>query len=147
MLRDLDGTGIGHCQGHIGIFFCFGSERAVMGLGFLFALPCRPSSVRRDVRVCARAPVDDSNVPEGHRGLHDSLYGAGTEAEHGSSRSDTQVGGGFESDGEDLFDVDIAMKVLGNRKVAGVYAVLNEGQEVEYIGISRNVPLKLAAHR
>ena len=122
--------------------------------GFGFAAPCAWQAAvgaRRRSVVPVRAagvkgPVDDSNVPEGHRGLHETLYGDGAEAEHGSG-NDSGYDVGFSSDGDEVFDVDIALKVLQGRKIAGVYAVMNEGREVEYVGISRSFPTSLSAHR
>mmetsp|Transcript_10479 Transcript_10479/g.32020 ORF Transcript_10479/g.32020 Transcript_10479/m.32020 type:complete len:425 (+) Transcript_10479:59-1333(+) len=118
----------------------------LVGLKQFRQLRCESARHRRGgVYASIRAPVDDENVPEGHRGLHNELYGDGAEKEHGSGSQPREAQ--LELDGEEIFDVEVALKVLGKRKVAGVYAVLDEGREVVYVGISRNVAVHLAAHR
>ncbi len=86
----------------------------------------------------ASAAIEHQNVPQEHRGLHDFLYsstdehGAETASEVATIITDTSI--------EDW------CKAAQNAKVAGVYAVLNDSQQTQYVGYSRNVTLSLRSH-
>eukprot|EP00871_Galdieria_phlegrea_P004448 jgi/Galph1/5003/GphlegSOOS_G3683.1 len=88
--------------------------------------------------------VDDKSVPEGHKSLHEALYSKG-EKEHDAE--DTAAAIKFRSDGNKLFPVDLFLTATGKEKVAGVYAVYDSNQTVQFIGLSRDVAFALKAHR
>jgi hypothetical protein len=88
----------------------------------------------------ASAAIEHQNVPQEHRGLHNFLYSSTDE--HGAETvlsvatitadANTPIGD-WCSDAQ-------------NAKIAGVYAVLNNSQQTQYIGYSRNVTLSLRSH-
>jgi hypothetical protein len=83
--------------------------------------------------------IEHQHVPQEHQGLHDFLYSA--DDEHGATV---------------LAPIAIATELpiaviewcdtVQNTKVAGVYTVLNQQQQPQYIGYSRNVALSLRSH-
>lgn len=94
-----------------------------------------------------RGPVDDDNVPEGHRGLHESLYGNGAEAEHGKAGLRARRIEFEEFRRYTVEEVLVMGEMAEDAIVAGVYAVEDVKGRVLYVGISRNVLLNISAHR
>lgn len=85
-------------------------------------------------------PLDDQNVPEAHQGLHSFLYSS--EDEH--SAIETKVPEAH--DQAEILPLDQWSDRATNAKVAGVYAVLDDQQQTQYIGYSRNVLISLKGH-
>jgi hypothetical protein len=92
------------------------------------------------IAVDANEAIEHQNVPQEHRGLHDFLYsstdehGAETASEAATITADTNT------------SIEDWCNAAQNAKVAGVYAVLNNSQQTQYIGYSRNVTLSLRSH-
>ena len=89
--------------------------------------------------------LEDMNVPESHRNLHEYLYDG--EDEH-ELQKDTKVERN-EFDGNIDFNVEEWLKELDAEteiKIAGVYAVSDIANKVQYIGYSRNIALSLRNH-
>ncbi|CAM9163208.1 unnamed protein product [Discosporangium mesarthrocarpum] len=85
--------------------------------------------------------VEDRDVPEAHRGLHDFLYS--NNEDHGATAKD----GSFEFfDGNSLYEVSGFLTEHRETKHAAVYAVIGEDRAVSYVGITRNVALSVACH-
>lgn len=87
-------------------------------------------------------PVEHQNVPVEHRGLHDFLYSSSDE-HAATDATNTQA---LEGNLNQVLPLESWCAISQNAKVAGVYAVLNEKQQVQYIGYSRNVLLSLNSH-
>ncbi|MDJ0702497.1 MAG: GIY-YIG nuclease family protein [Leptolyngbyaceae cyanobacterium MO_188.B28] len=87
-------------------------------------------------------PIEHQNVPAAHQGLHDFLYGAGVD-EHAVEATTTAAPA---SDGDHVMSIDDWQAETGNRKLAGVYAVLDRDRVPQYISYSRNVALSLESH-
>ncbi len=87
-------------------------------------------------------PIEHQNVPENHRGLHDFLYSS--DDEH--AIFEEKVNPDLKNDGTEVLPIAIWCKSTLNTKIAGVYAVLNEKHDTQYIGYSRNVMLSLNSH-
>lgn len=85
-------------------------------------------------------PLDDQNVPEAHQGLHSFLYSS--EDEHTATETNTPEA----SDQAEVLPLDHWSDRAANAKVAGVYAVLDDQQQTQYIGYSRNVLISLKGH-
>ncbi|MEM9907514.1 MAG: GIY-YIG nuclease family protein [Cyanobacteria bacterium P01_D01_bin.44] len=86
--------------------------------------------------------IEHQNVPQAHRGLHDFLYSS--DDEHSAEVTTASVST------EPSVDTPLAVEAwcnqAQNKKVAGVYAVLNGDHETQFIGYSRNVVLSLRSH-
>ncbi|MEO1402354.1 MAG: GIY-YIG nuclease family protein [Cyanobacteria bacterium J06635_1] len=86
--------------------------------------------------------IEHQNVPQAHRGLHDFLYSS--DDEHSAEVTTASVST------EPSVDTPLAVEAwcnqAQNKKVAGVYAVLNGDRETQFIGYSRNVALSLRSH-
>jgi len=87
-------------------------------------------------------PIEHQNVPENHRGLHDFLYSS--DDEH--TINEQTVISDLKNDGTEVMPIAIWCESSLNTKIAGVYAVLNEKHNTQYIGYSRNVLLSLNSH-
>ncbi|NEQ20881.1 MAG: GIY-YIG nuclease family protein [Microcoleus sp. SIO2G3] len=87
-------------------------------------------------------PLEHQNVPIEHRGLHDFLYSSPDEHDT-TDVIDKQE---LESNSNQVLPLEAWCALSQNAKVAGVYAVLNEKQQTQYIGYSRNVLLSLNSH-
>jgi hypothetical protein len=88
------------------------------------------------------SPIEHQNVPESHRGLHDFLYSS--EEEHAAT--ELKVIPELENNGTEVLPIATWCESSQNTKVAGVYAVLNEKHDTQYVGYSRNVLLSLNSH-
>lgn len=88
------------------------------------------------------SPIEHQNVPESHRGLHDFLYSS--EEEHASTEA--TVIPDLENNSTEVLSIATWCESSQNTKVAGVYAVLNEKHDTQYVGYSRNVLLSLNSH-
>eukprot|EP00210_Caulerpa_lentillifera_P004565 g4355.t1 len=87
--------------------------------------------------------ISDSNVPEGHRGLHGALYGEGGAELHNSSSYEFRDG---EDDGEAVMTVSSYLATREGERPLGVYAVYDKSHNIQYIGYSRNIVLALKRH-
>ncbi|CAN0168489.1 unnamed protein product, partial [Ectocarpus sp. 12 AP-2014] len=85
--------------------------------------------------------LEDRDVPQAHRGLHDFLYS--NEEDHGATASDGSV---ELFDGTQLYEVSTWLKDNAESKHAAVYAVVGKDETVNFVGVGRNVALSLAAH-
>ncbi|CAN0125126.1 unnamed protein product [Ectocarpus fasciculatus] len=85
--------------------------------------------------------LEDRDVPQAHRGLHDFLYS--NEEDHGATASDGSV---ELFDGTQLYEVSKWLKDNAESKHAAVYAVVGKDETVNFVGVGRNVALSLAAH-
>ncbi len=86
--------------------------------------------------------IEHQDVPEAHRGLHDFLYGSGNE-----HTAEVQVAPAAIASDQQVISVQDWCEMAADRKVAGVYAVLDQNQNTQFIGISRHVSLALNSHR
>lgn len=82
-------------------------------------------------------------IPEGHRGLHEYLYGDAED--HGASGEDPSGMPMFNRD--TAFGVNAWLEKFGNSRVAAVYAVLDRVQNTRFVGITRNLALSLKGHQ
>jgi predicted GIY-YIG superfamily endonuclease len=87
-------------------------------------------------------PIEHQNVPVEHRGLHDFLYSSPDEHD----ATDITATQELESNSNQVLPLEAWCSLSQNAKVAGVYAVLNNQQQTQYIGYSRNVLLSLNSH-
>ncbi|CAM6040451.1 unnamed protein product [Sphagnum compactum] len=90
--------------------------------------------------------VTDDAVPEGHRGLHGFLYGdAGADVHSSGSKEFTGREG--EDDGDAILVFEDYILPRESFKFAGVLAVYDTRQLLQYVGYSRNVVLTLKTLR
>ncbi len=86
--------------------------------------------------------IEHQNVPTEHRGLHDFLYSS--EDEHAA------VNPGIAPVAVTTENTVLSLQewfdLIGDAKVAGVYAVFDRQQQLQYVNISRNVSLSLRGH-
>lgn len=113
------------------------------------ATPERPASAESTSNV---VPIEDRDVPVAHKGLHESLYGTGDSAlVHGEGTTATQsTVPAFNSDGETLFEVTqlvSQLEVIGAKKVACVYRLLNSERATTFIGMTRDINVCLRGHQ
>jgi hypothetical protein len=84
--------------------------------------------------------IEHQNVPTNHQGLHDFLYSAADE--HDAVTIQPQLN----------LDLDLVLSLTEwqalaeNARVAGVYAVLNNDNQTQFVGYSRNVLTSLKGH-
>ncbi|GJP30259.1 hypothetical protein CLOM_g126 [Closterium sp. NIES-68] len=90
--------------------------------------------------------MTDATVPEGHRGLHDFLYGEGSEDVHEAASSAYTVRPG-EDDGTLVTPVQDYVAARELQKLAGIYAVYDGAGALQYVGYSRNIVVSLKGHR
>jgi Fe-S cluster biogenesis protein NfuA len=96
--------------------------------------------------------LEDRDVPTAHRGLHDTLYADGAEAEHAaeSRRRDGAAAASaavfVDPVGANAWDRERFVRETAGQKVAGVYGVLDARGELVYVGFSRNISLALKGH-
>lgn len=88
------------------------------------------------------AAIEHQNVPAEHQGLHSFLYSS--EAEHAAN--EITIPTELVNDGTEILPLETWRSLSANAKIAGVYAVLDTAQQVQYIGYSRNVLLSLNGH-
>jgi hypothetical protein len=88
------------------------------------------------------AAIEHQNVPVEHQGLHSFLYSS--EAEHAAN--EVTIPPELANDGTEILPLESWRSLSANAKIAGVYAVLDPAQQVQYIGYSRNVLLSLNGH-
>jgi hypothetical protein len=84
--------------------------------------------------------IEHQNVPSNHQGLHDFLYSAADE--HAVVTIQPQLN----LDSDRILPLIDWQALAENARVAGVYAVLNSGNETQYVGYSRNVLTSLKGH-
>lgn len=89
--------------------------------------------------------VTDESVPEGHAGLHGFLYGEKGSEEHGANTQQITAKPG-EDDGSSIIPFQDYVNSRGNLKLAGVYAIYNNEDQIQYVGYSRNVVMSLKSH-
>ena len=85
--------------------------------------------------------IEHQNVPQEHRGLHDFLYSS--DDEHTVTATTAPI---TERTTKIPILVSAWIEEVGDTKVAGVYAVLDQDNNPQYIGYSRNVCLSLKSH-
>jgi hypothetical protein len=83
--------------------------------------------------------LEHQNVPENHQGLHDFLYGSGDEHEVSHP---TLVA----PQSHERVNIESWLAMVESQKIAGVYAVFDQQQHVQYVGYSRDVGLSLRGH-
>lgn len=108
--------------------------------------------------VEALSVVSDENVPEGHAGLHDELYGkkamAGEGAEGGgvgrpheavvvNDLRDLDPG---ELDGTAVFNTEEWLARREGTKPCGLYAIYDAGDRLRFVGYSRNIVLAIRGY-
>jgi hypothetical protein len=96
-------------------------------------------STENSESVAPQKSIEHQHVPQEHQGLHDFLYSA--EDEHGVT-----VAAPIAIVTDAPVAVTIWCDAVQNAKVAGVYTVLDQQQQPQYIGYSRNVALSLRSH-
>ncbi|KAG0616195.1 hypothetical protein M758_5G097900 [Ceratodon purpureus] len=114
---------------------------------------------RRSFVVCAKADaqkeialqsmsnvVTDDAVPEGHKGLHGFLYGEGGAEVHGSAGTEFRGREG-EDDGNAVIGMEDYVSAREGFKFAGVFAVYDALESVQYVSYSRNVVSTLKSLR
>jgi hypothetical protein len=85
-------------------------------------------------------PIEHQDVPQAHRGLHDFLYGSGDQ--HGAETASKPI-----APDDQVMAVEAWCEVAADSKIAGVYAVLDQDHQTQFIGISRHVSLALSSHQ
>jgi hypothetical protein len=86
--------------------------------------------------------IEHQNVPVAHEGLHNFLYSS--DEEH----SAVAAIAAWENDGTQIMAIDVWRDLATNAKVAGVYAVIDNSHQTQYIGYSRNILLSIErSHR
>ena len=90
--------------------------------------------------------VTDDAVPEGHKGLHGFLYGEGGAEVHGSGAKEF-LGREGEDDGNSTVSYEDYLPPRESFKFAGVYAVYDTSEVLQYVGYSRNVVSTLKSLR
>ncbi|CAL8472276.1 g11818 [Coccomyxa elongata] len=91
------------------------------------------------------AIATDSNVPEGHKGLHGFLYGEAGAEVHDDEGREYQTREG-EDDGTSLVPVEQYLTVRQGEKPLGVYALYDSGRNLQYVGYARNMTLAIKGH-
>jgi len=84
--------------------------------------------------------IEHQNVPVAHEGLHNFLYSS--DEEH----SAVAAIAAWENDGTQIMAIDVWRDLATNAKVAGVYAVIDNSHQTQYIGYSRNILLSINGH-
>ena len=105
----------------------------------------RQISKSPSTKLYSAVRIEDMNVPESHRSLHEYLYDG--EDEH-ELQKETKVDQN-ECDGSVFFNVEEWLNNLNpmtKQKLAGVYAVSDTTNTIQYIGYSRNIALSLRNH-
>ncbi len=87
-----------------------------------------------------QTPIEHQDVPVAHQGLHDFLYSSADE--HGVSPDQVAT-----INDATIVPLDDWCDRVGDAKVAGVYAVFDRQQQLQYVNISRNVSLSLRGHQ
>jgi hypothetical protein len=85
-------------------------------------------------------PIEHQNVPVAHEGLHNFLYSS--DEEHSTVAAISAL----ENDGAQIMSIDSWRDLATNAKVAGVYAVIDNSHQTQYIGYSRNILLSINGH-
>lgn len=94
------------------------------------------------VETNENVPIEHQSVPESHRGLHEFLYAS--DDEHAAT--EVTVIPEVENNGTEVLPIEAWSGLSQNAKLAGVYAVLDEERNTQYVGYSRNVLLSLNSH-
>ncbi|MGQ4646219.1 GIY-YIG nuclease family protein [Lyngbya aestuarii] len=87
-------------------------------------------------------PIEHQNVPEAHLGLHGFLYNS--EDEH--TAAEVNAVPESESNSNQVLPLEMWCAQPEHARVAGVYAVLDSQQHIQYVGYSRNVLKSLESH-
>ena len=110
----------------------------------LLAPPTARIPTRLDAEVAVQR-LEDRDVPEAHKGLHDALYGDGDD--HGASDGASERVNVKKEDGAIAYDIADWTLLTKDRKITGVYVVRDAEEVVRYVGVSRDVGLAVDAHR
>ena len=84
--------------------------------------------------------IEHQNVPVAHEGLHNFLYSS--DEEHGAVAATPAL----ENDGTHIMAIDTWRDLATNAKVAGVYVIIDNSHQTQYVGYSRNILLSLNGH-
>ncbi len=91
----------------------------------------------------------DDNVPEGHAGLHEELYG-GAEGANGAHATKEDGGLADASDGElrgdALFPLAEWLTKREGQKPCGLYAIYDRDEKLKFVGYSRNIVLAVRGY-
>eukprot|EP00882_Tetradesmus_deserticola_P012317 GHRQ01013056.1.p1 GENE.GHRQ01013056.1~~GHRQ01013056.1.p1 ORF type:complete len:463 (+),score=198.26 GHRQ01013056.1:85-1389(+) len=87
--------------------------------------------------------VTNDAVPEGHKSLHNALYGQEGDAHASSRRYNFREG---EDDGSSILAVPGFLASREGEKPLGVYAVYDERHALQFVGYSRNMVLAVKTH-
>ncbi|KAF6255860.1 NifU-like domain-containing protein [Scenedesmus sp. NREL 46B-D3] len=87
--------------------------------------------------------VTNDAVPEGHKSLHNALYGQEGDAHASSRRYNFREG---EDDGSSILAVPGYLDSREGEKPLGVYAVYDERHALQFVGYSRNMVLAVKSH-
>ncbi|KAI8467931.1 MAG: NifU-like domain-containing protein [Monoraphidium minutum] len=109
------------------------------------AAPPLPRGARVALRATPAAPTTDDSVPEGHKGLHATLYEAGDAATAHVDAVYQPVEG--EDDGGAVLPAGAYLAARDGAKPPGVFAVYDAARTLQYVGYSRNIVLSLKTLR
>ncbi|GBG69753.1 hypothetical protein CBR_g4584 [Chara braunii] len=90
--------------------------------------------------------VTDAAVPEGHVGLHGFLYGSGGAEVHDGGAK-TYVGRPGEDDGSIMLAFEDWADPREGQRPAGVFAIYDGDESLQYVGYSRNIVVSLRQFR
>eukprot|EP00898_Chlorokybus_atmophyticus_P007762 jgi/Chlat1/7988/Chrsp7S07745 len=130
------------------------TERSKDGDASSNGLSRRRPTQEQDTVHAPRAAVDfadetySQQVPEGHKELHGFLYGDGGAEVHGdASSTSVYVPRDGEDDGAVVVELEQWASVRELAKPAGVYAIYDEADTLQYVGYSRSMAVAVRAHR
>jgi len=100
-----------------------------------------PPPLRAEVSSATSVRVEDRDVPEAHRGLHDTLYGDGED--HGSDQAASDAPNSVDQrlDGRVVYELG-AWAAEHSRKIAGIYVVRDADGRPRFVGTSRDVAVR-----
>eukprot|EP00270_Netrium_digitus_P014289 TRINITY_DN4836_c0_g1_i2.p1 TRINITY_DN4836_c0_g1~~TRINITY_DN4836_c0_g1_i2.p1 ORF type:complete len:547 (+),score=147.99 TRINITY_DN4836_c0_g1_i2:51-1643(+) len=90
--------------------------------------------------------VSDDAVPEEHKGLHSLLYGEAGGADVHLAEGKVYEKKAGEDDGTVKVPLSDYVTSRDAQKLAGVYAIYDDQQSLQYVGFSRNIVLSLKTH-
>jgi len=87
--------------------------------------------------------VTDTAVPEGHQGLHNTLYSKEADKEHDVANYRIRKG---EDDGSTAIEVGAWLEERDGEKPLGVYEIQDHDGNIQYIGYARNMVTAIRGH-
>ena len=140
-------------------FLCLGGHHQQQHGAQAFLFPLAPASTKATTRLyhtppssststAARPPITteiaaDNNVPEGHKGLHNFLYG---DDDAHSATTDTGAGAESFARTQPPVPVPAFLEKYKDARLAAVYGVYDAAQQLRYVGVTRNVAVSLQGH-